>query len=394
MKVLIVGGGSGGHIVPALAVAAELHKLNPSNQIDYVIGNDDLLADIVRDHHAIKDIHRVYSGKFRRYHGEGLKQFLDIPTLLKNIRDLFYVIIGIVQALFLVRKLQPDVIFIKGGKVGVPIGLAAALLRIPYVTHDSDAIPGLANRLIARWAAAHAVAMPKELYAYPSNKTFEVGIPISKVYTTITAALQKEYKTSFGIPAGSEVLLVTGGGLGAQRLNMAVAKISKKLMARHPKLAILHIAGKGKEEELSEVYRKQVNDHDLDRIIVEPFVTDLYRYSGAADVIISRAGASTMAEFAVQAKACIIVPNNQLTGGHQTKNAEILADKKAIVNLSDESVQKNPELLLQQIELLLGNPHRRLELARNLHSTSDTNAAHKLALLVSKNAKSQVGDPS
>src|SRR5690606_12676531 len=127
------------------------------------------------------------------------------------------------------RKHRPDALFVKGGFVGVPLGLAAAMLKIPYITHDSDAVPGLANRLIARWAKAHAVAMPKEAYGYPANKTFHVGTPIASVYEPVTADRQARYKKSFGLPKTAKVLLVTGGGLGAKRLNVAVAKVAKTL---------------------------------------------------------------------------------------------------------------------------------------------------------------------
>ncbi len=293
-----------------------------------------------------------------------------------------YVVIGFVQSLLLLRKLRPDVLFIKGGFVGVPTGLAAACLNIPYITHDSDIVPGLANRIIARWASWHAVAMPKEHYSYPAGRTVQVGIPLSDKYQMVTAGAQKDFKQSFGLPSDAQVVFVTGGGLGAHRLNMSIAAIAKSLLARHPKAVIFHISGPGKEEEVITAYQKALKPADLDRVKLEPFVDDMYRYSGAADVIIARAGATTLAEFARQAKACIVVPNPQLTGGQQTKNSKVLEELGAVEMVTDAAVTQNPELLLRQLEALLDDPRRRLELARNLHATARDDAAESIARLI------------
>lgn len=339
------------------------------------------MHDIVDGNKAIDDVRTVHSGKLRRYHGEGLRQLLDIPTVVKNIRDLFFITAGIVESFFLLRRERPDIIFVKGGFVGVPVGLMAALLRIPYVTHDSDAVPGLANRLIARWAVAHAVAMPKEVYSYPKGKTYQTGVPIATEYSMVTAQKQAAFKEELGLDTKNPVLCVTGGGLGAQRLNEAVVRISKTLIARYPQLQILHVAGRGKADSLKVAYKKQLGVKSV-QVIVEEFVHGFYRYSGAADVVVARAGANSLAEFAAQAKACIIVPNPQLTGGHQLKNAEVLEQGGAIACVSDEAVQKNPELLLQRLDRLLEDPKARLSLARALHKTAVPDAAEQLAELV------------
>lgn len=293
---------------------------------------------------------------------------------------------GFLQSLLLLRRLRPDALFIKGGFVGVPTGLAAACLGIPYLTHDSDIVPGLANRIIARWASWHAVAMPKEHYGYPAGRTVQTGIPLSDKYKMVTAPLYKIYKESFGLPSDAQVIFVTGGGLGAHRLNMAVAKISKHLLARHPKAVILHVSGPGKEEDVNREYQRSLKSVDLERVHLEPFVQDMYRYSGAADVIITRAGATTLAEFATQAKACIVVPNSQLTGGQQSKNSKVLEDLEAVEMVTDAAVERNPELLLQKVEELLDNPKQRLHLARNLHKTAIDDAAEAIARLTLRTA--------
>lgn len=377
-----MGGGSGGHITPTIAVATEIKKRKPDVQLEYILGRGDQLSDIVKNKDIFSDVHHIFSGKLRRYHGGGILQVLDIPTILKNIRDMIFVFIGFLQSLLLLRKLKPDILFIKGGFVGVPVGLAAAILKIPYVTHDSDAVPGLANRIISRWASKHAVAMPIEHYTYPKDKTVQVGNPVSDKYKMVTAQLQQSYKDSFGLPIEAQVVFVTGGGLGAHRLNISIAAISKQLLGRHPQAVILHISGRGKEEEVVEAYQKALTTSELERVVLEPFVTDMYRYSGAADVSVVRAGANTLAELATQAKATIVVPNPQLTGGHQLKNTSLLEEQDAVVSVSDESVAKNPELLLQQVETLLDSPKKRLELARNLHATAIEDSVQQLASII------------
>src|SRR5665213_914894 len=207
MTIVLTGGGSGGHITPLLAVAHELKQLHPGSRVIYIGQRGDSLADIPAQHPDIDEVYNVRAGKFRRYSGEGLKQLLDVSTVLKNVRDSGRVVMGLVGARRLLKRLKPDVIFIKGGFVGVPVGLAAAQLNIPFITHDSDAIPGLANRIIARWATAHAVALPKSAYDYPPDKTFTVGVPISHEFQPLSAALQKKYRQQLDI-AHEQVVFV------------------------------------------------------------------------------------------------------------------------------------------------------------------------------------------
>ena len=152
----------GGHITPLLAVAHELKRIEPDCKIVYIGQRGDDFIASVANNSDIDASYTIRAGKFRRYHAGKLKQLFDLPTIAKNIRDIWRVLVGKCQSWYLLRKIKPDIIFIKGAYVGAPVGLAAAWLHIPYVTHDADAIPGLANRIIARWASAHAVALPKK----------------------------------------------------------------------------------------------------------------------------------------------------------------------------------------------------------------------------------------
>jgi UDP-N-acetylglucosamine--N-acetylmuramyl-(pentapeptide) pyrophosphoryl-undecaprenol N-acetylglucosamine transferase len=309
MKVVVTGAGSGGHITPVLVVARELKLIQPGIEIIYIGHQGDSLADVPAQDKNIDQVYVVRAGKLRRYHGEGLRQLLDIPTVVKNIRDMFFVAVGTWQSYWLLRRLKPDAIFIKGGFVGIPVGLAAAALRIPYLTHDSDALPGLANRVIAPWARIHAVGLPKEVYDYPANKTVTVGVPHAPEYHPVTDKEVKALREQLGLGQFGKVILVTGGGLGAQRVNRAVLACVPDLLQRYPDLAVVHIAGRKDEASIGQSYRAALPSKEQRRVLTKGFINDLYKYSGAADVIITRAGATAMAEFASQAKPCVVIPN-------------------------------------------------------------------------------------
>ncbi len=321
----------------------------------------------------------VRAGKFRRYHGGGIRQLLDIPTQLKNLRDLLYFVIGFFQSLIILGRHRPSAVFIKGGFVGVPVGLAAAVKHIPYVTHDSDAVPGLANRIVARWASLHAVAMPVSQYKYSAAKTKHVGVPVNTNFMPLPASQVTNSKIKLGL-TDAPVLLVTGGGLGALRLNHAIVHAMPLLLAHTANLQVVHIAGPGKADELKELYRQNLRLQVTEgQIHVYEFLPDLYRYSAVADVVVTRAGANSLADFAMQQKACVVVPNPQLTGGHQTKNAQALVHQEAIVLVEEDEITKDGAVLAESIIDLLDSKAKRQALGEALNKTVKTDAALQIA---------------
>ncbi len=378
----MTGGGSGGHITPILAVAHELKHKQKDAEIIFIGQKGDGLADVPASDPNIDAVHLIRAGKLRRYHGEGLRQLLDLPTIAKNLRDGVYVMIGLWQAFRLLKRLKPDVIFVKGGFVGVPVGLGAALLRIPYVTHDSDALPGLANRIIARWAKKHAVGLPKEIYSYPADKTETVGVPLSRHFKPYTEAEKQAARKQLGLTPEGKLILVTGGGNGALRLNNAVAACAQELLERYDDLTIVQIAGRTLEATLRQNYKQTLPARLQKRIDVKGFITNLYLYSGAADVVITRAGATIMAELAAQHKACIVVPNPQLTGGHQTKNAKVLADRAAIRLVTEDKLKLDDHALMPPLVELLDRPDRAANLGKKLGQLALPDAAEHLAVLL------------
>ncbi len=377
----MAGGGSGGHITPLLSLAPALKKNSPDCQIVYIGLKGEALANSLQERFrvAFDEVYNVPSGKFRRYHGESLlSHLLDLRTLILNGRDFFRVVFAISTARTILKKVQPDVVFSKGGFVVVPIGLAARLLKIPIVTHDSDAVPGLANRIVGRFAQIHTFGMPDADYKYPKDSVRYVGIPLDERIKPITIKAQTDFKRQLGLPADSLVLLVGGAGHGATAVNNKAVAIAPDLLKRFKNLHLIHIAGHKHEAEVASKYQSVAADN-LWRITVLGFTPDFYKYTGAADVVITRAGATTIAELATQRKAVVLIPAPQLTGGHQLKNAKILKRKGAVQVVDNDAA---PPELLKVVANLLKDVAARQKLAESLGSFAKIDAADELAKIL------------
>lgn len=380
--VVVTGGGSGGHITPILAVADELKHRDPHIRIIYIGQAGDSLGDIPAKAPQIDETYTVRAGKFRRYHGEGFRQLLDLPTMFLNARDFFYVLIGIFQSWRLMGKLRPDIIFSRGGFVSVPVSLGAALRRIPYITHDSDPIPSLANRIIAPWARLHAVALPADIYPYKPAKTVTTGIPLNKEFKPVTPELKRHYRSELKIPKNDKLLFIIGGGLGSQRVNYAVADALPHLLRDFRDLQVFHVVGRANQEEMRKSYINSLPTEEQGRVQVMGFIPDVYRYSGAADIVITRAGATNLAEFAVQGKACVVIPSSFLAGGHQLKNAEYLEEQGAALVINEDDLADDPNRLAKQIAQLLHEPDKIEDLSAKLSGFARPDATQAIAKLI------------
>jgi UDP-N-acetylglucosamine--N-acetylmuramyl-(pentapeptide) pyrophosphoryl-undecaprenol N-acetylglucosamine transferase len=201
-------------------------------------------------------------------------------------------------------------------------------------------------------------------------------------YAAVDASQEAAYRKQLDLPGDAEMVLVTGGGLGAKRLNDGVLGCASELLERYPKLRLVIIAGREHEASLRQAYRQELSAADAERVIVRGFISNLHVYSGAADVIITRAGATTIAEFAAQGKACIVVPNPILTGGHQLKNAKVLEARKAIRVVRNDALADDPTVLMAPLTELLDSPEKREELGGRLSTFARTDAAERLAVLL------------
>jgi len=376
----LTGGGSGGHITPLLSLAQELRAQQPNAQIIYIGHKGDNFDTLGLPKHDFDFLSFINAGKFRRYHGESfISHLADIKTLALNIRDVFRVIKSIGTAYRILSRTRADVVFAKGGFVSVPVGIAARIKRIPIVTHDSDAVSGLANRIVGRWANVKATGMPVSFYKSGRAHLEYVGIPLDAKIVPVTPSLQASYKHHLELASTAKVLLVAGGGLGSLKLNQLIVSAASRLLQANDELAIVHITGQQHLESTKAAYGDSVDKIQLRRISCISFTPEFYKFSGAADLILSRAGATVIAEFAVQAKACIIVPSPFLAGGHQLKNAEELAAHDAAVVLREDT---DVDELTGVITHLLNDDKRRYELASNIHKLAKPGAGAKLAKII------------
>jgi UDP-N-acetylglucosamine--N-acetylmuramyl-(pentapeptide) pyrophosphoryl-undecaprenol N-acetylglucosamine transferase len=268
------------------------------------------------------------------------------------------------------------VVFSKGSFVSVPVGIAARLRHVPIITHDSDTTAGLANRVVGRWAAIHAVGQPEHYYDYPKDTLRYVGIPLDSRIKPVGRRAQLAFKAHLKFPAGSLVLLVAGGGLGSEQLNHLLSEILPGLLESITNLEVVLITG---DKHRARVSNDLVALRHSDRLRVIGFTPNFFIYSGAADLVITRAGATALAELELQAKACIVIPSPFLPGGHQLQNVKELAAAGAI-----EVVNNNvePQKLLKLTRDLLLNQQRRATLGAKLGTYARPHAADELASII------------
>lgn len=336
---------------------------------------------------AIDATWKIFAGKFRRFHGLGAFFYVKNPSIiLRNIRDLFLFFVGCLQSLWLLIWWRPNVVFVKGGFVGLPVGLAAACLRIPIVTHDSDTVPGLTNRILSRYARYNAVAMPEQYYTYQKNKVRYTGLPIRDVFRYVTPKLQNSARQSLGIPADSLIVAVVGGSLGATRLNDAVAAIMPDFMSQVDNRWLLHQTGGYHLDTINKQYAA-LPKSQRERIKTWDFLPDIQTVTAAADIIISRAG-SSIHEFSAQHKAVILVPNPMLTGAHQTVNARVLSERGAAMVVSETELTDTHNLaLLHALDYLANHKNQRNQLAESLGSLAVPDATKRIVAVIMEAAR-------
>jgi UDP-N-acetylglucosamine--N-acetylmuramyl-(pentapeptide) pyrophosphoryl-undecaprenol N-acetylglucosamine transferase len=380
-RIIVTGGGTAGHVMPVISIAEEINKLQPKVSIRFIGQKTDARSmAIVSSCKAIEKSYAISAGKLRRFHGRGLVWYIMHPSIVfKNFIDIFRLILGIVQSIVILLRWRPDVVFVKGGFVGLPVGLAAAILKIKIITHDSDAIPGLTNRILSRFAATSAVALPEKYYSqyYKREKVIQTGVPINSKYFSNNSV--KNLKHEMNIDNNSKVLSVIGGSLGAVRMNNAVMKLVPSLLDSYSNLKIIWSTGDNQYKEISTSIEKLGLKS---RVHVKPFFGDLDEVFGVSDLVISRAGATTIAELAASKKACIFIPNPVLTGGHQSKNADILTKNNAAVVITENDLDHGIGKLKSSVEVLLKDKAKRTQLGDNLSKFADSKATSKLAAVI------------
>lgn len=333
-------------------------------------------------------VRKVAAGKFRRYAGWSFSDYFknwDVTLkdlIFGNICGFIGFIGGILQSFsrMFFKKNRPDAIFLKGGFVGLPVGIVARFYKIPYVIHESDATPGLANRLLIKHATKIATSLPiEEIEGVEADPRVVVtGVPVAPEFRRVTETKQKQLKKVFGFDEERPLVVITGGSQGAQHINEAVREILPEMLKF---TSVGLVAGRERYEEMVDL--KKYEDWDKAKLKSNfrmwAFNSAMNELMGAADVVVSRAGATTIAELAALAKAVILVPFEQLPGSHQVKNAERIVRLGGAVMVKDSRMVEQPGILLQETQKLVRSPKVRKELAQNLHATYKPKAAKDLA---------------
>ncbi len=353
----MVGGGTAGHILPLLLLAARLQRkgaeiflLHSGSQQDRALLHHHPYARGLNLRSLI-----VPAGKWRRYF-----DFRNLWDLLVNLVGFFYVF-------FLLLTLRPQVVLSKGGYVGFLPGLAAYCLRIPLFLHESDSVLGLSNRLLAYLAQKIFVAFPLETYrSLPPairRKLISTGLPVSDVLRQATPL--RRY-------AATPTILITGGSQGARQINDLISGILPQLLNKY---RLFHLSGKldypelkERREKLPAVLRDNYELHSF-----KPLQTLLRQ----ADLVISRAGATTIFELAAAGKPVILIPLPGSANRHQEKNAHQLAKRGAALVLTGRKL--SPPALLDTIRRLMTREAARTKLAQKIKALDNPQAIETIS---------------
>ncbi len=358
VRLVIAGGGTGGHVQPALAV---LHELLQRVEIEPLwIGTRDGVEWEAAKEHNIPFV-SIQTGKLRRY--------FSFQTPIDALR----IPLGTAQAFINLRRFRPNVVLSTGGFVSVPTVIAARLLGIPSLTHEQTATVGLATRINARFCDVVALSFEKSRSQLrPSRARLTVtGNPVRPTLFDGNAAKGRQ---QFGLGEDLPLVYVTGGALGAHAINLTIADALPRLLEVANVVHQCGLAsGNGDAPRLQTAKSRLPKDLRNRYVIRERIGSELADLYAAASLVIGRAGAGTVAELAALGKPSILIPLPGAGGDEQTVNARVLADDGAAVILPQE--QLNPDRLLAEIEAVLSNGRlERMASAARLHGNNDAGA--------------------
>lgn len=318
----------------------------------------------------------IKAGKFRRLHSASLvEKLLDLQTLGPNAADAVRTVAGVGDSLKILRRFKPDVLFLKGGFVCVPVGLAARILRLPYVVHESDVAPGLANRILSKWAAKIAVGFPVKSYQdFDPQKLVFTGNPVR---AEITKAHRLEGLAQFRLDEQLPVVFVTGGSSGARQINDVVVAALPQLLDF---AQVIHLTGEGELERVKFVVGRLGKLANAGRYHVYGFLmAEMAAALAVADIVVARAGANTIAELAVLGKPTVLIPNYEMAG-HQVANARVLARQGAVRVLDGSKLTADG--LVGEMKRLVGDEAEQKRLSEGISKLAKPDAAEELAQLI------------
>ena len=367
MWAVIAGGGTGGHVVPAIAIGRALVDL----------GHDPSTIRFVGSRRGIESTMVPAAGfELTLLPGRGIAR----RVTMDNVGAVLGLIAAFVRAVVLIGRLRPAVTVSVGGYASAPASLASVIWRVPIVVAEQNAVPGLANRLTGRFAAASAVSFE----GTPLPRSVVTGNPVRPevVAADTTTDGRRRARAEFGLPDDRSVVAVAGGSLGARRINTAVAELAGRWSDRAD-VCVYHVVGRRDFDNVT-ADRPELPEGGLDYRLIE-FEDRLPLLLSAADVAVQRAGASTVAELAVIGVPAILVPLPGAPGDHQTVNARRLAEAGAAVLVPDEELDAGR--LAAELEPLLADTERRERMADAARAMGRPGAAGEVASLIESVAK-------
>lgn len=341
MRVIIAGGGTGGHVYPGIAIADEVSRRFESSEVTFV-GTEKGIERFVVPQEG-------YNIRFIRSEGIAGKSFL------KKIRAVFKVILSIIDSYRIIRELGPDVVIGVGGYASFGVVITARLLSIPTIIMEQNSVPGLANRILGRLVDAICLTYHETLSSFPKEKTYITGNPIRQ--GIIDGDREKAYET-FSLERGKFTILVLGGSLGATKINRAVCDSFGYLNELKGQIQFLHQTGRTDIDWVKESYRRWGF-----KGTVAPFIYEMADAYAVADLVISRAGATTLAEITSVGRPAILIPYPFAAGRHQEENAKKLALSTAARLIMDEDLCG--KVLAEEIKLLFEGDELRREMQRS-----------------------------
>ncbi|MFZ5647231.1 MAG: undecaprenyldiphospho-muramoylpentapeptide beta-N-acetylglucosaminyltransferase [Bacillota bacterium] len=335
MRFVVTGGGTGGHIYPALAIARGL-KDRFGAEINYIGGTRGLESEIV-----LKE-----GLPFRAIPLAGLKRGLSPSNLLVG----WKAAAGIIKAFRYLREIRPDAVIGTGGYVCGPVVLAAALMGIPTLIHEQNALPGITNRILCRFVGCVAVTFEesKRFFA-PGGVVKTTGLPVRK---EIMMKSRDRSREKLGFPPDGLLVLSFGGSQGARSINTAMLPVLENFSGR-PGIYFLHVTGPANYDQFMASVQKGMKIPENGNITIASYMYDMPTALAAADLAICRAGAATLAELTAVGLPSILVPYPYAAENHQEYNARALEAKGAAVVIRDNDL--SGDLLLSEIEKLAAN---------------------------------------
>jgi len=341
-RLIISGGGTGGHIFPAVAIANEFRDRHPDAQILFVGAKDKM--EMTRIPEAGYKIVGLWIS--------GLQRQFTWGNLLFPVK----LVVSYIRAIRIVRKFKPHVVIGTGGYASGPIMLAATRMKKPSIIQEQNSFAGLANKQVAAKVSRICVAYEGMEKYFPKDKIVLTGNPVRKDILSIDAKREKGLG-HFGFDASRRTLLILGGSLGARTINESILGGIDKLIDAD--VQIIWQTGKG----YYDLCKSRMVKYDLRRIRVLDFVSDMDLAYAAADVVISRSGALTVSEICIAGKPAILVPSPNVAEDHQTKNARALSDKGAALLVTDKEAQAK---LVDEALKLLFDGTRASRLSENI----------------------------